>query len=126
MQQVATLTERRKYFIEEAENLTSVDFISGNKANRSRINMLKAKADELQLAINYLSSGATEEFINKEIARLQNRIDGFMKTYIPLDNTRFSEAQCNKHLRKYENDMGIDKCRKQIKFLKFLISNESA
>lgn len=70
--------------------------------------------------MNYLHTEPTQEFLDKELDRISNRINGFMKTYIPLDSERHTKATCTFHKRNYEKEMGIPKLRKQLTAINYI------
>lgn len=75
----------------------------------------------LKVCLRYIESGATEEFVNKEIERLTNRIGAFRDNYDTwLGFTDTDSIKGNK-LTFYEKEMGVPKLRKQISSLRFIL-----
>ena len=75
----------------------------------------------LKVCLRYIESGATEEFVNKEIERLTNRINAFRENYDTwLKFTDTDSIKGNK-MTFYDREMGITKLRKQISSLRFIL-----
>lgn len=108
------------YFKKEIDGILAE--IKVSKTSKD-IRRLKLRLPLLRVCKMYVETNPSEEFIKKEIGRLTNRIDAFMKTYVPLDETRFTLAVLKKHKKDFEKEMDMPKLKKQISALKFIIKD---
>lgn len=83
-------------------------------------NRLLTRIDFHKFCKHYLLSSPSEDFIQKEIERLTNRINMFHKEWKEPENLPKKDAK--KLLLEYEKGMGIPQIRKQITTLNFLIN----
>ncbi len=89
---------------------------SGGKP--SIINRLKKRLQFLATCKNYIESKPTEEFVKKEVTRLENKINlltaGFIKPE-NIDNKTLAKIKSE-----YDSEMGIKKLRNQLRTLRYL------
>lgn len=93
---------------------------SVKKGNRGLVRRNKKKIADLKFYVNYLHTEPTQEFLDKELDRINNRISGFMKIYLPLNIDHNTKAACTAHKKSYEKEMGILKLRKQLTAINYI------
>lgn len=69
----------------------------------------------------YMDTKPKKSFIEKEILRLENRINEIMKIYIPLDPEKVIQKLCTKHRVDFQKEMDIPKLKRQLSVLKLIL-----
>jgi hypothetical protein len=82
---------------------------------------LKNKLSYLKICKAYLESNPSEDFLKKEVGRIENRVNKIMELCIPLDESRALKSDINKHKKAYESEMGIVTIKKQLSTLYYLL-----
>jgi len=80
------------------------------------------KIDNLKLCMAYIETSPKEEFLEKQVNRIDERIKLIMLNYKPLDAERFPKAEVSKHKKDFEKLMGIPHLKNQLKILKYILN----
>jgi hypothetical protein len=87
------------------------------ETKRTVLSRILKRLEFLKLIKNYLTENPTEEFVSKEIARIENRINALMALF---DAKAYKEPK--KAMEKFERDNGIPKLREQLRALRFILN----
>lgn len=90
------------------------------KQSRGTIKRNKKKIEEYTLYLRYAETNPSKDYLEKEIARITNRINKFIELYKPLEADKFDKKVCAAHKKDYEKEMGIPKLRKQLSTICFI------
>lgn len=99
---------------DEIQALLGTNRSSLKKAQVSRI---KSRLEFLNLMKDYLTAGPTEEFISKEVKRIEDRINSLMSLF---DEKAYKEPKTAR--LKFEKDNGIPHLRSQLKALWYILN----
>lgn len=87
------------------------------KTKRTVLSKILKRLEFLNLMKDYLTTNPTEEFVTKEINRIENRINALMALFDP---TAYKEPKIAMH--KFERDNGIPHLREQLRALRFILN----
>lgn len=87
---------------------------------RRQKKVIQKRIDFLKFCRLYIETNPNPDFVKGEAERLANRINMYMETYVPLKSERHTKAECSKHKRDFEKEMGIPKLRTQLLTLHFI------
>lgn len=90
-----------------------------NRADTKRtvLSRILKRIEFLKLIKNYLTESPTEEFITKEIQRIEDRINALIALFNPKAYKEPKTA-----MQKFERDNGIPKLRDQLRALRFILN----
>lgn len=95
---------------DEPKNLT--------KAKRSRVKLIQLK--EYQM---YLETNPSEEYLKKEVKRIENLLSAIDKLYIlPKDHEKLTKGILSKLRKPFDDTHGVPKLKKQLAALKYLLN----
>jgi len=86
------------------------------------VKKLKKRITFLKTCMYYMQTEPSMEFLEKEKDRLNNRINMFMETYVPLDSTKYMKKDLSAHKKGFEKEMGIPKIKSQLVTINFLLN----
>ena len=89
-----------------------------SSSKEATANRLKKKIQFLNLCKKYIESSPSSEFIDKEILRLENRINLLSADFVEPENV--DKKTLAKLKSAYGSEMGIPKLRVQLRTLRYL------
>lgn len=107
--------------VDEISRLSDNLSRDSHKMKRSEEKRELKKINFLRFVASYLNSFPSEEFVNGEIKRLENRKSMINQQFTSWIPSKYFEKEKEK-LKEYEKEMGIPKIRMQLRALKFIIN----
>lgn len=103
----------------EEVNAEISKLLETNRADTKRtvLSRILKRIEFLKLIKNYLIESPTEEFVTKEIQRIENRINALMTLF---NAKAYKEPK--KAMEKFERDNGIPHLREQLRALRFILN----
>jgi hypothetical protein len=84
---------------------------------KAQVSRVRSRLEFLNLIKNYLSENPTEEFVAKEVKRIENKINAIMGQF---DKSAYKEPK--PAMLKFERDNKIPHLRDQLKALWFILN----
>jgi len=83
---------------------------------------LRAKLPQLKQYLLYLETNPTREYLEKESARLSNRLNEIEEKHNPVRNPeRFTRSQVSIMKKAFEREWDLPKIRKQLKAINYIL-----
>lgn len=101
--------------------LTNKELIELRSINKATQTKMKNKIPLLRLCLNYLKSNPTEEFIEKEIDRIENKISLRMMLFDESKFEALAKPVVAKLRKEHEQLHEIKKLRNQVRTLRYLV-----
>ncbi len=93
-----------------------------DKKEKKEINSIKKRMAFMRTCMFYVQTNPDKDFLTREKERLYNRINAFMKDYVPLADDKFKKSDVTKHRASFEKEMDIPKLRKFITTINFILN----
>lgn len=105
-----------KSLIEVNDEINKLLETNPRDTKKSQLSRILKRLEFLKLIKNYLTESPTEEFIKKEIGRVENRINALMALF---NAAAYKEPK--KAMEKFERENGVPRLRDQLRALRFIL-----